>query len=61
MLPIGTILFSNSFKKIGTVVGYNFRNTYYDVDSDDEFFWNPNDVKEISSEEEAMFYRLKYE
>jgi len=61
MLPIGTVLFNTEKKKVGTVVGYYESDPihWYDVDSDDDFYWIPNEVIELS-ENESLLYRIKY-
>jgi len=60
MLPIGTVLFNTEKKKVGTVVGYSYGGHYYDIDGDDSFYWFPTETKELSTEEEILFYKLKY-
>jgi hypothetical protein len=59
MLPIGTVLFNNKYKKMGMVIGYSYEKNYYDIDSDDEWFWAPQDV-ELVPEKEALFYVIKH-
>lgn len=61
LLPIGTILFNTRKKKVGTIVGYYKSHiiNWYDVDSDDDFYWIPNEVIEVS-EKESLLYRIKY-
>jgi helix-turn-helix protein len=59
MVSIGTVLYNKKRKKMGMVIGYSWEKSYYDVDSDDEWFWAPQEV-EIVPEKEALFYKLKY-
>jgi hypothetical protein len=60
MLPIGTLLFHRQCKKIGTIVSYSYGRAYYQVDSDNDFYWSPDDV-DVINEEEALFLKLKYD
>lgn len=59
MSPIGTVLFNRKHKKAGMVLGFSYEKNYYDVDSDDEWFWSPNDVEQVP-EKDALVYILKH-